>query len=167
LRRNDVEPLTAELSRLHVTVSRRFLEKLAAVKDALSHSHPGASEEELLEAGLDLLLAKAAKRNGLVEKPRKQPPPCESDAMPAHVKRAVWSRAGGRCEWKLDSGGVCGSTHRLELDHHPVPRAHGGPATLENIRLHCQPHNLEGARRIFGDACMDRYTRRGREPEAT
>ena len=37
----------------------------------------------------------------------------------------------------------------------------GGPATIDNIRVHCQPHNLEGARRIFGDACMDRYTRRG------
>jgi hypothetical protein len=58
--RNTVEPLTAELSRLHVTVSRRFLEKLQAARDALSHSHPGASQEELLEAGLDLLLEKVA-----------------------------------------------------------------------------------------------------------
>jgi hypothetical protein len=161
-RRNDVEPLTAELSRLHVTVSRRFLEKLAAAKDALSHSHPGASEEELLEAGLDLLLEKAAKRKGLVEKPRKEPPPSESDTVPAHVKRAVWTRAKGRCEWRLDSGEVCGSTHQLEFDHHPTPRAHGGPATTDNIRLHCKPHNLLGARRVFGDACMDRYTRCGR-----
>jgi hypothetical protein len=51
-----VEPLTAELRRLHVTVSRRLLDKLAAARDALSHSHPGASEEEILEIGLDLIL---------------------------------------------------------------------------------------------------------------
>ena len=37
----DVEPLTAELRRLHLTVSKRLLAKLAAAKDALSHSHPG------------------------------------------------------------------------------------------------------------------------------
>jgi hypothetical protein len=161
-RRDTVESLTAELSRLHVTVSRRFLAKLEAARDALSHSHPGASEEELLEAGLDLLLDRAAKRKGLVEKPRKEPPPSASGDVSAHVKRAAWLRAGGRCEWRLDSGGVCGSTYQLELDHHPIPRAHGGPPTLDNIRVHCKAHNLEGARRIFGDACMDTYARLGR-----
>jgi hypothetical protein len=165
-RRDVAEPLTADLSRLHVTVSRRFLSKLEAARNALSHSHPGASEEEILEAGLDLLLARAAKRRGLVEKPRKEPPPSHSGAVPAHVKRAVWRRAGGRCEWRLDSGEVCGSTRMLELDHHPIPRAHGGPATIDNVRLHCRSHNMLGARRIFGDVCMDRYTRRGRDAAA-
>jgi hypothetical protein len=51
----QVEPLTAERSRLHVTVSRRFQAKLSAARDALSHSHPGASEETTLEVGLDLI----------------------------------------------------------------------------------------------------------------
>jgi hypothetical protein len=36
-----------------VTVSRRFLEKLEAARDALSHSHPGADVEAILEAGLE------------------------------------------------------------------------------------------------------------------
>jgi hypothetical protein len=31
-----VEPLTADLRRLHLTVSKRFLEKLEAARDALS-----------------------------------------------------------------------------------------------------------------------------------
>jgi hypothetical protein len=108
------------------------------------------------------VLAAHAKRKALVEKPRKARPPADPGAVSAEVKRAVWLRAGGRCEWRLDSGEVCGSTHQLELDHHPVPRAHGGPATVDNTRLHCRPHNVLGARRIFGDACMDRYTRRVR-----
>ncbi|HEX9401794.1 MAG TPA: HNH endonuclease, partial [Anaeromyxobacter sp.] len=54
--RTTAEPLTANLRRFHVTVTRRFMEKLAAARAALSHSHPGASEDEILEAGLDLLL---------------------------------------------------------------------------------------------------------------
>jgi hypothetical protein len=39
-RADEVEPLTADLRRYHLTVSRRFLEKLSAARDALSHSHP-------------------------------------------------------------------------------------------------------------------------------
>jgi hypothetical protein len=37
--RSDAQPLTADLRRLHVTVSKRFMEKLEAARDALSHSH--------------------------------------------------------------------------------------------------------------------------------
>ncbi len=97
-KRDNVEPLTAELSRFHVTVSRRFLDKLAKARDALSHSNPGASEEEILEAGLDLLLARDAKRKGLVEKPQKKARPCRPDHIPASVKREVWTRDQGRCQ---------------------------------------------------------------------
>jgi hypothetical protein len=74
--RDEAEPLTGELRRLHVTVSRRFLAKLAAARDALSHSHPGADTEAVLEAGLDLLLAAQARRKGVVAKPRQAPPRC-------------------------------------------------------------------------------------------
>jgi hypothetical protein len=150
-KRDSVEPVTGELSRLHVTVSRRFLEKLEAARAALSHSHPGATAEEILEAGLDLVLARHAKRRGLVAKPRKVPeeaPPAKSDQVPAHVKRAVWARDGGRCQWPLDGGGTCGSTLRVEIDH-VVPRALGGPSTVDNTRLLCrlcrERHNLHYA----------------------
>jgi hypothetical protein len=160
-RRDVAVPLTADLRRLHVTVSRRFMEKLDAARDALSHSHPGAEIEEILEAGLDLVLAERARRKGLVAKPRKEPPRAspDSDHVPAHVKRAVWLRDGGRCQFRLENGGICGSTHQLELDH-VRPRALGGPSTIENIRLACRPHNGLAARQVFGDAWMDRFTRR-------
>ncbi|MFL5433413.1 MAG: HNH endonuclease, partial [Myxococcales bacterium] len=59
------EPLTAELRRLHVTVSRRFVAKLAAARAALSHSHPGATTEVVLEAALDLLLTAHERKRGL------------------------------------------------------------------------------------------------------
>ena len=150
-------PLTADLRRFHVTVSRRFLEKLEVARAALSHSHPGASDEEILEAGLDLVLAQQAKRRGIVEKPRKEAPPASPDHLPAHVKRAVWVRDGGRCQWPVDSGGVCGSTLRVQFDH-IVPRARGGPSTVENGRILCRFHNDLAAREALGDACMDRFT---------
>jgi len=169
----EVEPLTAELRRLHVTVSRRFLDKLDAARAALSHSHPGAGAEEIIEAGLDLILKRHAKRRGLVEKPRKDPPAPEPSAsapprsrggrrrehVPAHVQRAVWKRDGGRCVWPLEGGGVCGSTYQVELDH-IEPFARGGPSTIDNFRLLCRPHQDHAARKAFGDEWMDRFTRR-------
>ncbi len=154
-----VEPLTAELSRLHVTVSRRFLEKLEAARAALSHSHPGASADELLEVGLDLVLGRHAKQKGLVKQPRREPRvSSDPDRVPAHVSREVWERDGGKCQWQLASGGICGSTHRLQLDH-VIPRAAGGPSTVENCRILCEVHNDLAARQFFGDAWMDRFTR--------
>jgi hypothetical protein len=156
--RDSVEPLTAQLSRLHVTVSRRFLEKLEAARAALSHVRPGASMEEILEAGLELVLDRHAKRRGLVEKPRRERRPSKPDHVPAEVRRAVWERDGGRCQWPLDSGGICGSTLRVELDHVQA-EARGGPPTVENLRCLCRTHNDLSARITFGDAWMDRYTR--------
>jgi hypothetical protein len=164
-----VEPKTAEQSRVHITVPRSLLRKLEAARDALSHSKPNASEAEILEAGLDLLLERHARRKGLVKKPRKAPvaprqargergamPPA-SRYIPAHVRREVWERDQGRCQFPLEGGGVCGSTYKVELDH-VVPLARGGPSTTDNIRCACGPHNLRAAREAFGDHVMDRYT---------
>lgn len=153
-----VEPLTADLSRLHVTVSKRFLRKLEEVSDALSHAMPGATEAELLEAGLDMLLAQAAKRRGLVQKPQKNPRRSSGDHIPAHVRREVWERDGGKCQWVLESGETCGATRDLELDH-IHPRSLGGPPTAENLRVACKFHNRLAARLILGDETMDRFTR--------
>src|SRR6266542_3909027 len=158
--RTTVEPLTADLRRFHLTVSRRFMEKLAAARAALSHSHPGASEDEILEAGLDLLLARHAKRKGLVEKPRRDPPPAKPDHVPAHVRRAVWKRDGGRCQWPVQGGGICGSTHQVELDH-VTPRGRGGLPTVDNTRCLCKFDNQLAARQAYGDAWMSRFTRGG------
>jgi hypothetical protein len=186
--RTTMEPLTADLRRLHVTVSKRFMAKLDAARDALSHSHPGADAEAILEAGLDLLIERHVRRRGIVPKPRKNAPsPGLSPAgagergdirdippdarergdspddagpasrhIPAAVKREVWLRDGGRCQFRLENDEFCGSTHRLQFDH-VRPVALGGESTASNIRLACAPHNLLAARRVFGDALMDRY----------
>jgi HNH endonuclease len=155
--RDSEQPLTAELSRLHVTVSRRFLAKLEAARDALSHARPGATTEDLREAGLDLLLERQAKRNGLVEKPRKSKSSPTAVTMTAPVKREVWRRDGGRCQWPVESGGVCGSARRIQFDH-IIPRAAGGLSTVDNVRLLCRMHNDLAARRVFGDGWMNRFT---------
>src|SRR4051794_25466105 len=158
-RRDSAEPLSEALSRLHVTVSRQFLEKIEAARAALSHLQAGASTEQVLEAGLDLVLLRHAKRKGLVEKPRAVLRSARPETLRAVVKREVWTRDGGRCQWPLESGGICGSTFRVEFDHQ-IPRADDGPSTAENVRLLCRVHNDLAARQRFGEAWMDQFTRR-------
>jgi 5-methylcytosine-specific restriction endonuclease McrA len=151
------EPLTPNLQRLHMTVSKQFIDKLDAARNGQGHAQPGASAEKVIEAALDLLLAQQAKRRAEVKQPRIHPRPSRTGHVTAAVKRAVWSRDEGKCMWPLDSGGVCGSTTRLEIDH-IVPRGRGGPSTIDNCRLTCAAHNQLAARQVYGDDWVDRFT---------
>ncbi len=163
-----VEPLTASQVRLHLTVPPEFLAKLEAARLALSHSMPGASAVDVLSAGLDLLLERDAKRKGLVESPRPAPPEEQAEPgaahVPAAVRREVWERDGGCCQWPADSGGVCGSRLRLQFDHQ-VTRVEGGRSIASNVRLLCEVHNKLAARERLGDRLMDRYCRDPRQGE--
>jgi 5-methylcytosine-specific restriction endonuclease McrA len=155
----EVEPLTASLRRLHLTVSTGFLEKLAAVRTGLSHAMPHASMEQALEAALDLLLEKQARRKALVKRPRRNPTstptptPSNRPNVPAHVEREVRLRDGDRCQFPLDGGGVCSSTWQVELDH-VVPVALGGETSVANLRCACRAHNKLAATRAIGPAVM-------------
>jgi hypothetical protein len=89
------------------------------------------------------------------------PPPRprgRSRRVPAEVWRAVWARDGGHCVWPLQDGGVCGSTHKLQLDHIDG-WALGGETTAERCRILCEGHNDRHARELYGDELMNRYTR--------
>ncbi len=172
---DEVQPLTGDLRRLHVTVSRRVVDKLTAARDALSHALPDASTADVLERALDaFLLADARKRKAAADRPRPRGPAASVPAsdpvgeggrasatpdtrtsrhVPAEVKRAVWARDEARCQFTLANGGICGSTRWLEIDH-VVPVARGGPSTVENTRLLCGLHNQLAARRTFGAGWM-------------
>ncbi len=66
--------------------------------------------------------------------------PCASSQT--EVRRQVWRRDEGRCS-------NCGSTFALEIDH-VLPRAAGGPSTVENTRLLCRACNQRAAIEYFG-----------------
>jgi len=152
------EPLTSDLRRLHMTVSKQFLDKLDAARRGQGHAQPGASAEKVIEAALDLLLAQQAKRRAEVKKPQQNPRPAKNPGhVTAAVRREVWSRDEGKCTWLLDSGGICGSTLRLEIDH-VVPRGRGGASTVDGCRLLCAAHNQLAARQVYGDDWMDQFT---------
>jgi hypothetical protein len=165
-----VEPLTASEHRVHLTVSPAFLEKLEEARLALSHSLPGATVEDVLSAGLDLILARDRKKKGIVAKPRPAPPDEAAEPgasyIPAAVRREVWQRDQGRCQWKLATGGICGSRLRVELDHVNL-RCRGARPIASELRLLCRSHNDLAARQALGDAAMDRHTRKRKAAHRT
>jgi len=180
-RRDMVQPITEELRRLSVTVSARFLRKLAAARDGLSHAQPGATTEQVLEAALDLLLERQARRQALVKRPRAArattplaagapeqaatPTPARAPAtprtIPAAVEREVRLRDGNRCQYPLDAGGVCGATFQVQLDH-LQPVALGGATMASNLRCACARHNRRAADLELGPAIMAAARRRVR-----
>ncbi|MGA8891803.1 MAG: HNH endonuclease signature motif containing protein [Anaeromyxobacteraceae bacterium] len=144
LARTLVEPLTPRETRMHVTVSPEFLALLKKAKAGESHRNPGATDEQVLTAALELLVAHQEKRRA---------------SVPPKVKREVLKRDGGKCAWPLANGGTCGSEVRTEIDH-VVPRGRGGPSTVDNCRVLCDVHNREAARQVYGDAHMDLFAPR-------
>ncbi len=60
--RTTLEPLPATATRIHLTVSPEFVALLRKAKVGQSHVQPGATDERVLTAALELLLEKQARR---------------------------------------------------------------------------------------------------------
>src|SRR5215831_14680089 len=162
-RRDAVKPLAPAQHRLAVTVSSEFVQDLEQARAALSHKFPGADLGTVLHEGLRLILKEHRKRKALTGAPRPQtaparPRPAVGRYLPAEVRRKVWSRDQGRCQEPHASGGICGSTHRVEF-HHRKEHERGAPATSSNLTLRCQFHNFRAAEHSYGEQFMHRFRR--------
>jgi 5-methylcytosine-specific restriction endonuclease McrA len=150
--RPRIHPLAEDRCEVRFTASRAFCEKLERTRDLLRHRNPSGEFEQVLDPALDLLLAKLEKeRLGKVKKPRrrKSGTTTTDGDIPAEVRREVFARDGEQCSFTDETGCRCTSRYKLELDH-VVPRAHGGPDTVENLRVVCRPHNSLYAEKTFG-----------------
>ena len=76
--------------------------------------------------------------------------------LAAPLRREVWRRASGRCEFLTVDHKRCFSRHALEIDH-IKPVAHGGTGELTNLRLVCRVHNQQQALSKVGPEIMSRY----------
>jgi hypothetical protein len=61
--------------------------------------------------------------------------------LPAALRRAVYARSGGRCEYTVD-GKRCCSRYMLEVDHR-IPLSFGGGHEFSQLRNLCRQHNLQ------------------------
>ncbi len=76
------------------------------------------------------------------------PPASRTRYIPAPLRRLVYARARGQCEFDR-LGARCESRHALEI-HHLTPFARGGLHTAENLILTCRTHNAAEGRWEFG-----------------
>jgi hypothetical protein len=145
-----VAPLSPERYKVQFTVSLATLDKLRRVQDLLRHTIPNGDPAAIVDRALDALLMELNRtRLAAASRPGKSRPTApDSRHIPAAVKRAVWTRDGGRCAFR-SARGRCSETGRLEF-HHVVPYARGGPTVVDNIQLRCAAHNAYEAELDFG-----------------
>lgn len=152
--RETLKPLGLEESKLTLVVSRELDEKLQRLKGLLAHRLPHATYAELLDMIADVALQKLdpqlkkgreAKRDAestaeaAPAPERSSPPSPRSRAIPAHLKRLIWKRAQGQCEYAA-TGKRCSSRYALQMDHiHPFGK--GGESAPDNLQLLCRTHN--------------------------
>ena len=142
----------------HIPMNEDTRAKLGRVKDLLAHAVPSGDLSEIFDRALDALLSKLeTRKHGSVRRPGPAEPseriaPAvapRSRGIPAHVRRAVWERDGGRCTFVSESGHRCAARRGLEYDH-VVPFARGGVSTVDGLRLRCRAHNQYEAEQAFG-----------------
>jgi hypothetical protein len=123
---------------------------LRRVQDLLCREIPDGDPAVIFERALDLLVNDVEKKK-LAATAKPGPPRATKNGsrdIPAHVRRTVWKRDGGRCAFNGRSG-RCSARRFLEW-HHVQPFGHQGPATAENISLRCRAHNVYESELVFG-----------------
>jgi hypothetical protein len=155
--------------RLHISIPAETRRKLDRASELLRHQIPDGDPARIIDRALGVLLDRLEQRKfarvlarpetatGVRPadlpvpegKPPLEPPddtPLESRSgmdrppIPAAVRRAVWRRDRGRCQFVGSEGEQCDRVGLLEY-HHRVPWARGGQDTVNNLELRCRPHN--------------------------
>lgn len=65
------------------------------------------------------------------------------------IRRLVFEKAQGCCEFIGANGKRCQSRYQLEIDHQ-VPWSHGGSNDEANLKLHCRTHNIYRTKETHG-----------------
>ena len=144
------EPLAPGRYKVQFTVTQDTYQKLQRVQDLLGHRSPTGDSSAIFDRAITLLLETLEKQKfAATNRPRAaQTAKRHTRHIPAAVRRTVWRRDGGRCNFEGPAG-RCEATGFLEF-HHVVPFAAGGPTTVENLELRCAAHNRYEGEQHFG-----------------
>ena len=132
-----LEPVSATHWRFRALLSKKTRDKLLAARE-LAASTVGTEWDGLVCAMAEAYIEKVEKRLAKkTDRPRKpNQAPKEDDTITAEVRRLVWERDQGQCSWVGPDGHRCDARRHLNYDH-IIPRAQGGPSTVDNLRLLC------------------------------
>jgi len=147
-----VAPIADQRFNLQVTIEGATYEMLRHAQDLLGQRSDVAT---VIDRALDALIVQLEKRKfAATDKPRRPRKATKARTIPAHVRRSVRKDEQPRCVFVGEDGHRCTATRFLEYDH-IVPVAHGGEATVGQVRLLCRTHNQLEAERVLGREFME------------
>jgi hypothetical protein len=156
-----MRPVTQTHVEIKFVADPELIALLERAKGLLAHNQEmNPSLASIMKKSLQALLAQKAKERGIkLASPRLTPSepatrglthdlPAASHvqgkplqrSVGTWVKRQIFQKAKGQCEYIYLNGTRCKSRHALEV-HHVVPFARGGSNTSDNLRLYCRTHN--------------------------
>ena len=157
--RPTIQPSAPERYHVKFTIGAETHRRLRRVQTLLRREIPDGDPGAIFDRALALLLEKVEKQKlGATANPgsgrsiRPRTDRCAGKPprhIPNEVKREVSKRDGDRCAFVASTGRRCDQRAFLEF-HHVQPFAMQGPATVDNIVLHCRRHNRYEAEQEFG-----------------
>ena len=157
--------MTPTHSQLQITVDQETIVALQEVKELLSHTIPDGNLVDVLKYMISLTSQTLKKRKGRTEPQRsdaesttnsviqggtdEKKNSVQSRSIPIEIKRKVFARAGGYCEYESADGKRCQSRHQLEFDH-VVPLSQGGHHHEDSLRIFCRMHNQYRTKETHG-----------------
>jgi 5-methylcytosine-specific restriction endonuclease McrA len=145
-------PLSASRWCVQFTATGELADKITRARELLSHAVPDGALSELFERALDVLIEQETKRRlgAGVRRNRRATVP-HSRHIPVDVARVVFERDEGQCTFRDGQGRRCSARKFVTLEHRH-PYSLGGAATVENLCLLCRAHNVDAARKVFGES---------------
>jgi 5-methylcytosine-specific restriction endonuclease McrA len=161
--RAKLEPLSASRYRVQFTASEELYAKIEQAQALLSHALPSGDLPALFERAIETLIEKEVRRRrGAGGKRKRRLQKDGSRHVPVQVQAEVWRRDGSQCTFTDAEGRRCSARRFLTIEH-VQPHACGGAPSIENLCLLCSSHNAQTARRVFGEAYIEKR-RRERKP---
>ena len=143
-RKEKVRAVSSELTRIEFYASAELMEKIGKLRSLLAHRNFEGRLDRLFEHIADIALSRLEKTALIITSDAPLLLPKQGKItrhVPAKIRRAVWARDKGRCQYRDPvTGKSCSTTHGVQLDH-IVEFAKGGRHDPENLRLLCGAHN--------------------------
>ena len=135
-----------ELTLLLLPDQRRRLER---ARDLLAHKGPLSKNSDTIDRLSEFYL----KKKDLTHRPLPSEEALRHKEsfgakIPIELRRQIFRRDHGRCQFKNPQGKICGASYQIEIDH-ILPISRGGTNAIENLRCLCRAHNQWKADRIM------------------
>ena len=150
---------------LHFTIDIDLQKKLDHIKNLISHKNANPTMNELLTIMADITIEQIEKKKGINKKVHTSSKHCvtkktcqknlsskvknRSRYISKNVRREVYEKAQGQCEYVSPEGVRCQCKRFLQYEH-TTPFSKGGLNDSATLVLFCSEHNALRAKQEFG-----------------